>query len=79
MLEWGLILLIGGFIVGFAAFGFIAFNMFSAGTKNRTVSGIIGGHLGGMAVMALGGLGASIGGILVAIHYLEIFTSSTGG
>lgn len=79
MLEWGLILLIGGVLAAILGFIFAAGNMFSTVATDRTAAGVIGGHLGAMVIIAMASVSSIIGLILVAIHYLEGFLAAAGG
>src|SRR4030065_2199838 len=68
-----LVLVIGGFVIGFGAFVFAGFNMMRvfSPSRNSGFSAFFRGHIGAMIVMALGGLLFFVGLILGIVELLN--------
>ena len=74
MLIASIILIVVGALAVLGAFVFAAWNMFSTlSSKEWSLFGVFGKHLGAMIVMAVGGLVSGIGTILLIVALVLMF------
>lgn len=69
----GIYLFCGGVLVSLAAFLFLLLNMYLGVTKDGSFRTIVGGHLGGMAGMAVGGVVAFFGLVMAAVQAFQFY------
>lgn len=60
-----------GLVISLLSFLGAVLNMASATTSRRTVEGLIGGHLGAIAGMAIGGFTTFIGLVMIVIDLVN--------
>jgi hypothetical protein len=73
MLTWGITLIVVGIVLAVLSFVFAAVNMGLEATGKSSFGGMVTRHLGAMIVIALAGLTATIGVIITAIHFLQVY------